>query len=200
MARSYNFHHFDVPYIDGLRSGCSEITEHFYSYFSSVLSAALRRQATAADAADDIRQETFARVLAILNTSGGVRMPDRFGAFVVSVCKNVRREYRRKGNRFTEQDESLPDSNPNPETHALKQETRELVSRALAALSELDRKVLVMALAEEYPNPEICEALGVKPAYLPVLLYRAKCRFRRTFIRQNSRHVHRARGGGRAPL
>ncbi len=185
-------HHFDAGYIDALRNGCSEVKEHFYRYFNLVLSSTLRREATMPEAIDDIRQETFARVLSILNHPDGLRMPERFGAFVVSVCKNVRREYLRAGSRFSENDETLADKGVDPETHTLKQEVRAQVWRALGELSELDRKVLVMALAEEYKRPEICERLGVKPTYLPVLLHRAKSRFRKTFIRQNAEQASSA--------
>ena len=202
QTRNIHSHHFDAGYIEGLRNGRSEVKEHFYTYFNPVLSCALRKGATAPEAIDDIRQETFARVLAILNDPDGLRMPERFGAFVVSVCKNVRREYFRAGNRFSMEDESLPDKGLDPETHTLKQEIREQVQRTLEELSELDRRVLVMALAEEYRRPEICEQLGVKPTYLPVLLHRAKCRFRKTFIRQNAEQTQGAaeRRAGAAAL
>ena len=42
---------------------------------------------------EDIRQETFLRVLVTLRRKHGLEHPERLGAFVNSVCNNVFLEY-----------------------------------------------------------------------------------------------------------
>jgi len=58
----------------------------------------LRSKLDSPDAIEDVKQESFVRVLTLI-TSGKVRQPDRLGACVNSVCNNVLREYYRGSGR-----------------------------------------------------------------------------------------------------
>src|SRR5271165_4165053 len=73
---------FDKSYVDRLRDGEPATEQHFVSYFGHILGIMLRARYLTPERVDDVRQETFTRVISILRRDGGIRQPERFGAFV----------------------------------------------------------------------------------------------------------------------
>src|SRR5438034_7258417 len=90
---------FDKAYVDRLRDGDPSTEQHFVAYFEQLLRIKLRYRRLSSDIVEDLRQETFIRVIANLRKDGGVRQPERFGAFVNSICNNVLLEYYRTSAR-----------------------------------------------------------------------------------------------------
>ena len=76
-------------YIEGLCAGDLQTQEHFVGYFTELLHLKLRSRLQSGQAIEDVRQETFARVLTTLRKENGLRQPERLGAFVNTVCNNV---------------------------------------------------------------------------------------------------------------
>src|SRR5256885_153642 len=66
---------FDQAYVEHLRDGDPPTEAHFVSYFEQLLKIKLRARMLAGDTVDDLRQETFRRVIVALRTQGGVRQP-----------------------------------------------------------------------------------------------------------------------------
>ena len=131
-----------------------------------------------------IRLVGFIRVLAVLRREGGVRQPERFGAFVNSVCKNVLREYYRayyKDRPLEEGHLDIPDKVIDLERSLINQETNSPVRGILEELSPTDRNLLRAVFLEEGDKDEICRRFGVDRDYLRVRLHRAKERFRTLF-------------------
>ena len=89
------FFAFDASYVEKLRSGDTHIEGHFVSYFSELIRLKLRSRLNSREAIEDVRQETFMRVLALLRAEEGLRQPDRLGPFVNSVCNHVLLEHYR---------------------------------------------------------------------------------------------------------
>ena len=54
---------FDSGYVERLRSGHPETERHFVTYFSELLLIKLRARFFPPDVIEDVRQETFTRVL-----------------------------------------------------------------------------------------------------------------------------------------
>jgi len=192
---------FDKSYVDRLRDGDPAIGQHFVSYFGQILGIMLRARYLPPERVDDVRQETFTRVIAILRRDGGVRQPERFGAFVNSVCKNVLRENMRDSYRTQAlQPEHLESPDPNKvldlERALISKETKEKVREILAEMKQRDRDLLRSIFLEEKDKNEICQEYGVDREYLRVLLYRAKGRFRSTFDQQTASPISRATHGG----
>lgn len=134
----------------------------------------------AAEVVDDLRQETFIRVIAAVRTSG-VRQPERFGAFVNSICNNVLLEFYRSSSRS----KPLEDSHLQTADKVLDLEgmlaTKECKEKVLQILKELpgrDRDLLRAFFLEEKEKDEVCRQFGVDRDYLRVLLHRAKDRFK----------------------
>src|SRR6185503_11556848 len=99
------FHAFDAPYVENLRAGDLRTQEHFVGYFTELLHLKLRSRLQSPQAIEDVRQETFARVIAGLRKPGALRQPESLGAFVNTVCNNVLFEHYRASSRSQSLDE-----------------------------------------------------------------------------------------------
>lgn len=175
------FFSFDQRYVERLRAGDPETESHFVSYFSELIRIKLRARQLPADAIEDIRQETFLRVLATMRKDTGVQQPERLGAFVNSVCNNVLMEYRRSSVRHPQMPENageLPDKNIDLDGALISDQARKIVHQVLAKLAQKDREVIRAVLLEEDNKDQICRRLGVDRDYLRVLLHRAKQSFK----------------------
>jgi RNA polymerase sigma-70 factor, ECF subfamily len=170
------FYQFDAEYIQALRLGDEQTVEHFYKYFSVLLRHWLRKRCFSVAMVEDIQQETFVRVLRVVRKPGAIERPERFGAFVMSVCANVRLEFLRK-ERAAVSDQRT-DHTPSPETLAARAELLKYVHRALVKLSDNDRKAVAMTLLEDKSHEEAARELNVERACFRVILHRARARFR----------------------
>jgi len=175
---------FDKLYVDNLRDGDPSTERHFASYFNQILEIMLRARYLSPERVDDVRQETLTRVIATLRREGGIRQPERFGAFVNSVCKNVLREHTRAWHRTQplQHDQlELPDRIMDLERALISQETILKVREILGEMKQRDRDLLRAIFLEEKEKDEVCREFGVDREYLRVLLHRAKERFRSSF-------------------
>lgn len=175
---------FDKVYVDRLRDGEPSVEKHFVTYFREVLGVMLRARNLAPERIDDIRQETLTRVIASLRRDGGIRQPERFGAFVNSICKNVLRENSRDWQKIQALDGNhleLPDGSVDLERSLISEETTKKVREILADMRKRDRELLAALFLQEREKDEICREFGVDREYLRVLLHRAKRRFRMSF-------------------
>lgn len=171
---------FDASYLTALRGGEPETEQHFFEYFTPLIRRKLRKYLHAADLVEEATQETFVRVLAAVRSSDGVRHPERFGAFVHAVCRNVALETWRAERRFValeEVDESGPGPFRSPLALAEAGEARERVKRILEELSPCDRQLLEAVFLHEEERHLLCRRLGISRAHLRVLLHRARERF-----------------------
>jgi RNA polymerase sigma-70 factor (ECF subfamily) len=172
---------FDDVYLQRLRDRDHATERHFIAYFSKLLLIKLRARLKSSQAVEDIRQETFVRVFKAMRAEGGIRQPERLGAFVNSICNNVLQEYFRASARTTPLDEDSPDP-PDPtigmDQMLVTRQTSEQVRRILAQLPEKDRALLRALFMEEKEKDEVCRQFRVNRTYLRVLLHRAKQSFR----------------------
>jgi len=178
-------HSFDDAFVRCLKSGDPAAQEEFTSYFSELLFAKLRARFLPDYIIDELRQETFSRVLSLVRAEEGIRNPERLGALVNSVCDNVLQEHFRRSARF----ESL-DEHPDFVDRAIDLDgslitwQRQLAVRAvLAELSVKDQQLLRAVFLDEKSKDEVCRELGVDRNYLRVLLHRAKAGFRSHFAK-----------------
>ena len=172
---------FDEAYVSRLREGDPPTENHFVAYFSKLIQIKLRARFLAPEVVDDLKQETFARVIRSLRADGGIRQSDRLGPFVNSVCNNVLMEHFRSGAKNVALEPAhleVPDKVLNLESLAISGETQQAVRKVLAQLPERDQAILKALFLEEMPKDEICQKFGVGRDYLRVLLHRAKGKFR----------------------
>ena len=184
------FFSFDESYLQRLRGGDFPTEQHFVDYFGQLLLIKLRSRLRSAQTVDDIRQETFVRVLKAVRT-GGVRSAEGLGSFVNSICNNVLQEHYRSSVRsVSSQDETPldpPDTSIDLDGMLVAKQTREQVRHTLSMLSEKDRRLLRAIFFEEKDKDEICSDFGVDRDYLRVLLHRAKQSFRTLYEQAEQR-------------
>jgi RNA polymerase sigma-70 factor (ECF subfamily) len=175
---------FDRPYFDRLRAGDPEAERHFVSYFSELVLIKLRARYLPEHAIEDIRQETFLRVLTAMQKESGVQHPERLGAFVNSVCNNVLLEYYRSSTRHDQADDNaleIPDKTIDLDGQLISEEAQRSVRQVLAKLSQKDRDLIRAVLLDEGDKDQVCRNLGVDRDYLRVLVHRAKQNFKSSY-------------------
>jgi RNA polymerase sigma-70 factor (ECF subfamily) len=192
------FQPFDDAYLQRLRSGDFRTQEHFVAYFTELIQLKLRSRSFAAHMIEDVRQETFARVFVALKSEGGVRQPERLGAFVNAICNNVLKENYRRFSRDTpleeESHDSLPDRSLDVLSIVIAKQNEEKVRQILEGMPEKDRRLLIEIFLKERDKVEVCQELGVNRDYLRVLLHRAKKSFRSVYLKS----LEAGAGGGAA--
>lgn len=181
------FQAFDRSYVERLRSGDFRTQEHFVAYFSELIQLKLRSRLRTPQAIEDVRQETFARLFAALQSPDGIRQPDRLGAFVNSICNNVLLEYYRSRSRDTsladEPREDFPDPGCDVHGTVAARQLEAKVREILEEMPERDRRILREVFLEERDKDAVCRDFGVDRDYLRVLLHRAKQSFKSLYLK-----------------
>jgi RNA polymerase sigma-70 factor (ECF subfamily) len=181
------FIEFDAPYLEKLKSGDARTEEHFVNYFSELIRLKLRSRLNSREAIEDVRQETFVRVLTVLRSEKGLRQADRLGAFVNSVCNNVLLEHyhSKKKSESALEDEpeaAFVDREPDALSQLESRDTQRIVRRILDELTDRDRSLLHSVLLEGRDKDEVCAELGISRDYLRVLVHRAKQSFKVFYV------------------
>ncbi len=182
MLRGHvEFFAFDKPYVERLRAGDPATERHFVVYFEQLVRMKLRVRMLASDEVEDLRQETLIRVFAALRKQGGVRQPERFGAFVNSICNNVLLEYYRSSAKNKPMDDSrleIPDKVLDLEGMLVTEQSSERVRQIVEEMPARDRELLRAIFLEERDKDDVCQEFKVDRDYLRVLLHRAKDKFK----------------------
>jgi RNA polymerase sigma-70 factor, ECF subfamily len=193
------FYIFDASYVQRLTGGDPATEVHFSVYFGKFIVLKLRARRLSPSLAEDIRQETLFRVLKALRQGAGVAQPERFGAFVNSVCNNVMLEFLNKESRHPSapKNASEPaDSRVDMDASLITDERKQIVAEVLDGLGSKDREILRLVFFEETERDEVCRKLGVRSEYLRVLLHRAKGRFEQAYLRKRTPRQARTTSSG----
>ena len=176
---------FDEDYLRRLREGDFQTEQHFVAYFSQLLLIKIRSRIRLGHIVEDIRQETFVRVLKSVRTEGAIRNPAGLGAFVNSVCNNILQEFYRSTSHESGSEQDLPevaDQTVDLDGMLASRQVREQVRRILSQLPARDRGLLRAIFLEEKEKDEVCRDFGVDRDYLRVLLHRAKQNFKAIYL------------------
>jgi RNA polymerase sigma-70 factor, ECF subfamily len=178
---------FDADYLERLQRGDVHTEQHFAAYFGQLMVLKLRSRLASMEAVEDVRQETFLRVLTLVRANE-IREPGRLGAVVNSVCNNVLLEHYRGKSRTTSSIDALPEDGcvaTEPiGTGAESREAQLLVRRILSELPDRDRRLLQLVLLEERDKDAVCAELGLSRDYLRVLVHRAKQSFKSFYLKR----------------
>ncbi len=189
------FFAFDKAYVERLRDGDPSTEYHFVAYFDQLLRIKLRARTLASDRVEDLRQETFSRVIAALRREGGVRQPERFGSFVNSICNNVLLEYYRSSAKSQPMEDchlEIPDKVLDLEGMLVSKQSSARVRQILEGMPQRDRELLRAIFLEEKDKDAICRDFRVDRDYLRVLLHRAKDKFKALYEKDQIGNVGRA--------
>ncbi len=178
---------FDADYLERLQRGDLHTERHFAAYFGELIKLKLRSRLTSMEAIEDVRQETFVRVLTLVRANE-IRDPERLGALVNSVCNNVLLEHYRSRSRTSSSIDEMPEADfVATETTGAGAESREaqlLVRKILSDLPDRDRRLLQLVLLEERDKDAVCAELGLSREYLRVLVHRAKRSFKFSYVKR----------------
>jgi RNA polymerase sigma-70 factor (ECF subfamily) len=180
---------FDAPYLERLQRGDAGTEQHFAAYFGELIQLKLRSRLSSKEAVEDVRQETFVRVLALVRAKDGIRQPERFGALVNSVCNHVLLEHyraHRTADSSLDEDTERAFADERVSVSGLFEvdETERVVRTILRDLPERDRRLLQAVLLEERDKDEVCAELGLSRDHLRVLVHRAKQSFKAWYLRR----------------
>jgi RNA polymerase sigma-70 factor (ECF subfamily) len=120
-------------------------------------------------------------VINYLKSGKIIQFPERFGAFVLSVCNNVMLEVLRKESEQLRPPGNLgepTDERVRFDADIITEERKRMVRDVLAEMSAKDSDLLRMVFLEDGDRSVISKHFSVDNDYLRVLLHRAKERFR----------------------
>lgn len=180
------FQDFDSSYLNRLRSGDFSTQQHFVAYFGELIRLKLGKRLRSSAAIEDVRQETFTRVLRLV-AEQCIQQPERLGALVNSVCNNVLWEHYRSEGRTVPAADGFVDAVPDgaisaSDAIALRQMQRQ-VRQILDELSDKNRCLLKALFLDERDKDEVCRDFGVDREYLRVVVHRAKQSFKSHYLR-----------------
>jgi RNA polymerase sigma-70 factor (ECF subfamily) len=177
---------FDRDYVERLKNGDTETEWHFTNYFGKLLRIKLHARRCPAQTVEDLRQETFLRVLTALKSKNCLKSPESLGAFVNTVCQNLLFELYRAESRIQLADNlDIADEGASVESALVSEDRKRQVRQVLNDLPAKDRELLRMVFYEEADKDEICCRFSVNREYLRVLVHRAKARFRKKLLKQH---------------
>jgi RNA polymerase sigma-70 factor, ECF subfamily len=182
------FTEFDASYLERLQRGDARTERHFADYFGELLRLKLRSRLSSKEAVEDVRQETFVRVLGLVRARDGIKQPERLGALVNSVCNHVLLEHYRSKRRIDSSIEDEPERAFIAEGASVSglfevDESERVVRKILSDLPERDRRLLQSVLLDERDKDEVCAELGLSREYLRVLVHRAKQLFKSSYAK-----------------
>jgi RNA polymerase sigma-70 factor (ECF subfamily) len=184
---------FDAGYVRRLTEGDADTERHFVCYFSPLLLIKLKQRLRSREQLEDLRQEVFLRVFRSLRQGTGLQRPECLGAYVHSICNNVVLEYlRRKSNRehWYERIEEQCDPGAYGERELVTEERDRQVRSLINGMRSKDRLLICAIFLDERDKDEVCREQDVGRAYLRVLLYRAKKRFRQLLAETQTATAH----------
>ena len=180
------FHSFDSDYLRRLQQGDPIVEEHFAAYFRELIHLKCHWRISSPELLEDIQQETLFRVLQAVRRDA-LQYPERLGAYVNSVCNNVKLELMRNSRKYEPVDApEMEQADPGeaPESALISKQHRNEVQRTLAELPDKDRNILKAVFLEERTSAEVSHQFGVDGDYLRVLIHRAKQRFKKVYVRR----------------
>jgi len=171
-----------------IRSGQTELFEHFVRRYQRKITRIAYRFLRDAGEADCAAQESFLRAYQNLDD---FREGSTFETWLTRICINWCKD-RLKRRRLVlyfhqapadQEDETGPREiaahpDPSPERRALSREIRERLRRAMECLSPRQRSVFVLKHFEELSIPEIAELTGLNSGTIKSHLFRAAHKIR----------------------
>ncbi len=163
----------DAAQVDALlrqaRLGDPHALGQLVEAYSSRVYGLLYRLTRSRDAADDLLQETFLRVVRGL---GEYEHVGKFESWLFRIAANLARDRGRMRGRRGETvalDDvpplqacrNTPDSGTQPSRRLSEREAGERLEQALGRLSDADREIIVLRHYSELPFKEIAEMLGI---------------------------------------
>ena len=171
-----------VETIARARIGDAEAWGQLYQEYAPAIFRFCRRAMPTREDAEDATMEIFLKVKEKLGQYDATRP---FTAWLYKVaanhCWDLLRRRRVRQDKETEDVETLPLEHPDPNQldRLIEERTSQQVRRALSKLGTRARMALVLRYYSDMSYDEIADALGVRRAFVGVVLLRARHELRR---------------------
>lgn len=169
----------DSGFLTGIQQGQAESEAVLYENYSARIYYLALRETKSQQDAEDIRAETFLRVLQAIRRDQ-VRSPEALPGFILGVAKNVIRELyarrRQMGDAVPAEEADL--SIPSHERTYLDQEVQTAIQRTIERLKPRERQVLRMLFYEELGTEEVARQVAIAPERVRLVKSRALKHFR----------------------
>lgn len=167
--------------ISRARAGSTEAWGELYQYYAPAIFRFCRRALPAREDAEDATMEIFLKVREKLGQYDSSRA---FSAWLYRVaanhCWDMLRRRRSRQDKETGDLETLPLAHPDPTQleQLIAENTTQEIRLALDKVSARGRMALVLRYYAEMSYEEVAEALGVRRAFVGVVLLRARHKLR----------------------
>ncbi len=176
---------FEAELVAKLQRGQTDAEAELYSkYFARVYYLALRQTRSPQDA-EDVRAETFVRVLEAIR-GNHLRSASSVAAFILGTTRNVLHEFmRRLQTENTDQSRVPAASVASHEQLLLNSDVRSAIKQTIARLKPRERELLRLYYYEELPRNEIARRTGIAEERVRLVKSRALKHFREIYTRLN---------------
>ena len=153
--------------------------EELFERYSPAVFGYLHRMSEDRHLAEDLTSETFYRAMRALDSFRG---DAGMKTWLLRIARNLYLNRRRRDDRsqsledLEERGVTAAAREPDPETRFIREEENEKVRRALRALPEDDRSILLLAAEDELSCREIAEVLEISLTAVKTRLFRARRR------------------------
>jgi RNA polymerase sigma-70 factor (ECF subfamily) len=148
----------DAALVRAVQQGDSEAFEVLVRRHLKAVHAAALALAGDSDDADDICQDTF---IAALRKIAQCREGEHFRAWVLAIARNRSHDHRSRSRSMVRDLDGLEATEASPARHAARSEMRTHLEVALASLTALQRRVLLLHDYEGWRHGEISDELGI---------------------------------------
>jgi RNA polymerase sigma-70 factor (ECF subfamily) len=159
------------------RAGDAQAWGELYHDYAPAIFRFCRRALPTREDAEDATMEIFMKLRGKLNQFDSSR-PFSSWLYKVSAnhCWDILRRRRNRQDKETEDSDAVPLEHPDPSQldRLIEQRSSTEVRKALATLSKRARLALVMRYYSDMSYDEIADALGVRRAFVGVVLLRAR--------------------------
>jgi RNA polymerase sigma-70 factor (ECF subfamily) len=173
----------ETQLVTRIREGQTDAEAELYQKFSNrVYYLGLRLTRSPADA-EDIRAETFLRVLHAIRDNQ-LRSASSLAAYILGTARNVLREFLRNRRPGNIDPSSGPEpSMPSHEGIFFDSEVRKAIEETIARLKPRERELLRMHYYEELPRAEIARRSGIAEERVRLVKSRALKHFREIYTK-----------------
>jgi RNA polymerase sigma-70 factor (ECF subfamily) len=167
----------DAELVARVRSGDADAFGCLYDRYARLVRAVVHRVAAGSPSTNDLTQECFLRAYRNLRR---LRQPERFGAWLVGIARQVAREHRRQlrrdRHRFVTNDSLQVEVEANPTGAVQTGEEIAILIRLVEELPERERLAIHAFFLQEQSAVQAAEVLGLSRSGVYALLERALAR------------------------
>ena len=182
----------DVDLVLEIQNGLTQAEAAVYEKYSAKVYYLALKQSRSQHDAEDVREETFLRVLQAIR-SNQIRSAASLSGFILGTARNVLRELfarDQQAGKVAADPATMDSAVPSHERLFLDGEVKQAIERAIAKLKPRERDLLRMHYYEELPPEEIARRSGIAQERVRLVKSRALKHFREVYERlQRSRRV-----------